>query len=144
MIIGCPWRPIVSQCSSLRIGVTWSYFLPPATNLVATFCTHWTSLSRYFLIALKSLSWMKAVLHQIFGTRVHHTKKNWTQSDLSFCKNEWSIFFNLMEKRVNWIENEGKIDTNAWNLLNNTFGWKITPTLGPSISGTKCDRDKMW
>ncbi len=27
-------------------------------------------------------------------------------------------------------------------MLNNTFWWKITPTLGPSISGTKCDRDK--
>ncbi len=27
-------------------------------------------------------------------------------------------------------------------MLNNTFWWKITPTLGPSISGTECDRDK--
>ncbi len=25
----------------------------------------------------------------------------------------------------------------------NTFCWKIRPTLGPSISGTKCDRDKL-
>ncbi len=30
------------------------------------------------------------VLHQIFGTRVQHTKTKWTQSDLSFCKNEGS------------------------------------------------------
>ncbi len=27
-------------------------------------------------------------------------------------------------------------------MLNNTFWWKIRPTLRPSISGTKCDRDK--
>ncbi len=87
---------IGSQCSSLRIRVTWSYFLPPVTNLAATFCTHWTrliclscapyrralayssqelikacvavcvaSLSRYFLIALQSLNWGKAVLHRL-------------------------------------------------------------------------------
>ncbi len=30
---------------------------------------------------------------------------------------------------------------NAKN-LNNTFWWKIRPTLGSNISGTKCDRDK--
>ncbi len=29
-------------------------------------------------------------LHHIFGTRVQHTQIKWTQSDLSFCKNEWS------------------------------------------------------
>ncbi len=51
------------------------------------------------------------VLHQIFGTRVQNTKKKWTQSDLSFCKNEGSTNLKLMEKGVNWIENEGKIDT---------------------------------
>ncbi len=38
-------------------------------------------------------------------------EKKWTQSDLSFCKYEWSKNLKLMEKRVNWIENEGKIDT---------------------------------
>ncbi len=37
---------------------------------------------------------------------------------------------------------KGKLIQNAYNLLNNTFWWKITLTLGPSISGTKCDRDK--
>ncbi len=42
---------------------------------------------------------------------VQHTKKKWTQSDLSFCKNEGSKNLKLMEKGVNWIENEGKIDT---------------------------------
>ncbi len=47
-------------------------------------------------------------LHQIFGTQVQHTKKKWTQSDLSFCKNEGSKNLNLMEKGVNWIENEEK------------------------------------
>ncbi len=51
------------------------------------------------------------LLHQIFGTRVRHTKKKWTQSDLSFCKNEGSTNLKLMEQGVNWIENEGKIDT---------------------------------
>ncbi len=51
------------------------------------------------------------VLHQIFGTRVQHTKKKWTQSDLSFCKNEGSKFLKSMETGVNWIENEGKIDS---------------------------------
>ncbi len=48
---------------------------------------------------------------QIFGTRVQQTNKKWTQSDLSFCKNEGSKNLKLMEKGVNWIENEGKIDT---------------------------------
>ncbi len=33
------------------------------------------------------------------------------QSDLSFCKNEGSTNLKLMEKGVNWIENEAKIDT---------------------------------
>ncbi len=37
---------------------------------------------------------------------------------------------------------KGKLIENALNLLNNTFWWKIRPTLGTSISGTKCDRDK--
>ncbi len=53
----------------------------------------------------------EGVLHQIFSTRVQHTKKEWTQSDISFCKNEGSKKLKLMEKGVNWIENEGKIDT---------------------------------
>ncbi len=30
------------------------------------------------------------VLHQIFGRKVRHTIKKWTQSDLKFCKNERS------------------------------------------------------
>ncbi len=38
-------------------------------------------------------------------------RKKWTQSDLSFCKNEGSKNLKLMEKGVNWIENGGKIDT---------------------------------
>ncbi len=49
-----------------------------------------------------------------------------------------------MKKRVNWIENHWE---NWYKLLktvniSNTFGWKIRPTLYPSISGTKCHRDK--
>ncbi len=27
-------------------------------------------------------------------------------------------------------------------MLNKALWWKIRPTLGPSISGSKCDRDK--
>ncbi len=38
------------------------------------------------------------VLHQIFGTWVQHTKKKWTQLDLSFCKNKGSKNLKLMEK----------------------------------------------
>ncbi len=38
-----------------------------------------------------------------------------------------------MMKGVNWIENQGE----------NTLWWKFRPTLGPSISGTKC-HFKNW
>ncbi len=38
-------------------------------------------------------------------------EKKMAQSDISFCKNEGSQNLILMEKGVNWIENEGKIDT---------------------------------
>ncbi len=49
-----------------------------------------------------------------------------------------------MKKEVNWIENlRRKLKRNALKLLNNTFWWKIRPTLGLNISGTKCDRDKL-
>ncbi len=40
-----------------------------------------------------------------------------------------------MEKGVNWIENEGKIDTKCLKSVKKYI-------LGPSISETKCDRDK--
>ncbi len=66
------------------------------------------------------------------------------QPDLRFCENEWSRRFKINEKggqlhkklKVKWIQN-------ALNLLNNTFWWNIRPYLGPSICGTKCDRDKL-
>ncbi len=45
-----------------------------------------------------------------------------------------------MKMRVNWIENQRE---NWYKILYNTFWWKIRLTLGPSISGTKCDRDKL-
>ncbi len=35
-----------------------------------------------------------------------------------------------------------KIDTKCVKTLNNMFWRKLRPNLGPSISGTKCDRDK--
>ncbi len=48
-----------------------------------------------------------------------------------------------MEKGVNWIENHGENLYKIYlNLLNSTSWWKNRPTLGPNISGTKCDRDK--
>ncbi len=37
---------------------------------------------------------------------------------------------------------KGKLVQNALNLLHNTFWWNIRPNVGPSISGTKCDRGK--
>ncbi len=37
---------------------------------------------------------------------------------------------------------KGILTQNVSNLLNNTLCWTIRPTLGPSTSGTKCDRDK--
>ncbi len=37
---------------------------------------------------------------------------------------------------------EGKLIQNALNLLYNTFWWIKWPNLGPSISGTKYDRDR--
>ncbi len=36
----------------------------------------------------------------------------------------------------------GKIDTKCLKSVKNIFWWKIRPTLGPRISGTKCDKDK--
>ncbi len=47
-----------------------------------------------------------------------------------------------MKKGVNSIENQGENWYKMLSLLNNTCWWKIRPTLDPSISGTKCDRDK--
>ncbi len=44
-------------------------------------------------------------------------------------------YLKSMKKAVNQIENQGEIDTNVLNLLNNTFWRKIRPNIGPSISG---------
>ncbi len=76
---------------------------------------------------------------------VQHVKINWTQLDLMLCENE-----RLKRSKIN--ENGGQLDwksrkkfiQNASNLSTNTFWWKIRPTLGPSISGTKCDRDNRF
>ncbi len=38
---------------------------------------------------------------------------------------------------------KGILIQNTLHLLNNTLWWNIRPTLGPTISGTKCDRDKQ-
>ncbi len=49
-----------------------------------------------------------------------------------------------MEKGVNWIENLGE---NRYKMLQNSeivhFDEKFRPSLGPSLSGTKHDRDKL-
>ncbi len=49
-----------------------------------------------------------------------------------------------MKKGVSWIEDQGENSYKMLKNLNNTFGWKFRPTLGPSISGTKSDRDKPF
>ncbi len=60
-----------------------------------------------------------------------------TQLDLRFCENEGSKRFKINEKK-------GKLDRkfreNLYKMLQ--IRWKIRQTLGLSISGTKCDRDK--
>ncbi len=48
------------------------------------------------------------VLHHIFGSRVQHMIKYFTESDLRFCENEGSKRSNINEKEVNWIENQEK------------------------------------
>ncbi len=48
-----------------------------------------------------------------------------------------------MKKGLIGSKIKGKLIQNALNLLNNTLWWNIRPTLGPSITGTKCDRDKQ-
>ncbi len=50
------------------------------------------------------------VLHQIFGNQVLHTIKNWTQSDLRFCKNEGS-------KRSKFNKNGDQLDQKSWRKL---------------------------
>ncbi len=47
---------------------------------------------------LESMPRGEGVLHQIFGTRIQHTNKNWTQSDLRFCENKGSKRFKINDK----------------------------------------------
>ncbi len=86
------------------------------------------------------LAWGEAVLHKIFSSWIQHTIFWETQSDLRFCQNEVSKRSEINEK--DW-KSRRKLIQNAQNLLNNTFWWKTRPRLGPSISGTRCDRDKL-
>ncbi len=86
----------------------------------------------------------RGVLHQIFGKRVQHIIQNWTESDLRFRKNEGSKRFKINGKGVQLDrKSRRKLIQNASKLLDNTFWWNIRPTLGSSISGTKCDRGKL-
>ncbi len=59
---------------------------------------------------------------QIFGIWVQHAIRNWTQSDLSFCKNEGPNKSMINEKGGS-IESKikKKMMQNAYKLLNNTF-----------------------
>ncbi len=85
------------------------------------------------------------VIYQIYSSRIQYTQKNWTQSDLRFSENEESKRSKINENRdqLDW-KSRRKLIQNALNLLNSTFEWNNRPTLGPSISGTKCDRDKLF
>ncbi len=51
------------------------------------------------------------VLHKIFATRVQHPKINWTQSYLSFCKNEESKVLKSMKKGSIGLKIKGKLIT---------------------------------
>ncbi len=53
----------------------------------------------------------EGVLHQIFDTRVQHTAKKWTQSDLRFCENEGSKRFKINEKGGQLDRKLREIDT---------------------------------
>ncbi len=59
------------------------------------------------------------------------------------CENEVPKRSKINEKgsQLDW-KSRRKLIQNNQNLLNNTFWWKIRPTLGHSISWTKCDRNK--
>ncbi len=52
----------------------------------------------------------------MFYNKVQHMIKNWTQSDLRFCKNEASKRSYINEKRFNWIKNQRK---NSYKMLKN-------------------------
>ncbi len=84
------------------------------------------------------------VLHKYFGSWVQHADKIWTQSDLRFCENEGSKRYKINEKgrQLDW-KSRRKLIQNVSNLLTSTFWWKNSSTLGPSISGTKYDRNKL-
>ncbi len=84
------------------------------------------------------------VLHQIFNNRVQHAIKNWTQSDLRFCQIEGQKDLKINEKGGQLDrKSRRKLTQNDLKQLNNTFWWKIWHTLGPRISGSKSDRDKL-
>ncbi len=64
------------------------------------------------------------------------------QSDLRFCKNGGSKRSKINENGAQiGLKIKQKIYAKCLKSVN-TFWRKIRPTLGPSISGTKCDRDK--
>ncbi len=68
----------------------------------------------------KTMNEMPGVLHQIFGRKVRHMIKKWTQSDLKFCKNEGSIRSKTNEKGGQFGSNiETKIDTKWEKLIKN-------------------------
>ncbi len=54
----------------------------------------------------------RGVLHQIFSNQVQHVIKNWTQSDLRFCKIERSKRSKINEKR-------GQLDRKSRKIIQN-------------------------
>ncbi len=71
----------------------------------------------------------RGALHQIFGRGVQHARNKW--------------FRKRSKKRSQQDRNSRrKLIQNASKWSNDRFLWKIRPTLGQIISGTKCDKGK--
>ncbi len=116
------------------------------TNKDKTKRQHWScNIELLVKLKVKHLLFLLSWKNTKFLVAGFSTLKKWTPLNLRFCKNEGAKRSKINEKggQLDWISRR-KFIQNAWykKLLNNTFWWKIRPTLGPSISGTKCDRDK--
>ncbi len=82
---------------------------------------------------------------QIFGSQDQRTK-HFLDSVRSKVLWNWGIKRFKINEKGGQLDLKEKIDANMSKSLQsvkNTFWWKIWTTLGPSISGTKCDRDKV-
>ncbi len=95
-------------------------------------------------ILLLTTPWGGGYLIKFVGSRVRHTTTKLDPIRSKFLL-KWGVNRSKINEkgsqlvrklRRNLIQNAKK------KLLNNTFWWKFRPTLGPSISETKCERDK--